>query len=90
MIAIQEKIIDGETGIDINFLIVKNNIELQIVDKFVEYCKDRVNIQGIDILYHFGETSYITFKYEDFTYYISTMSLSSQEEILSLVEELLP
>ena len=90
VIAIQEKIIDGETGIDINFLIVKNNIELQIVDKFVEYCKDRVNIQGIDILYHFGETSYITFKYEDFTYYISTMSLSSQEEILSLVEELLP
>lgn len=90
VITIQEKIIDGETGREITFWAVQNNVELEELEIFKTHCKEALNIRDINVLWYFGKVSYITFKYEDFTYYISTTSLSSQEEILPLVEELLP
>lgn len=92
VLGFEEHIINGATGVNIVLSVVENNVELQqqLLESCKAHCINEVVIQGISVLWDFGKVSYITFKYEDFTYYISTTSLSSQEEILPLVEELLP
>ena len=87
----EELITNGETGNTVFLYITDLYTQVDIFERFMELSKDETSLKNVDIHWHSGNTnSKAYFEYGNYRYFVELTYPMAEDEILEIVESMLP